>query len=56
MLNPIVHIVEGYRVSLLGKASMDIVGFLYLMCIAVIIFTFGLVIFKKLEPSFADFL
>jgi ABC-type polysaccharide/polyol phosphate export permease len=55
-LNPMLHIVDGYRMALLGKADMDIAGLLYLMFVSFSIFGLGSLTFRKLKPAFADVL
>ena len=55
-LNPMLHAVEGYRMSLLGKADMDLKGLAFLLAIALITFAIGGLIFQKLKPAFADVL
>jgi len=55
-LNPMLHLVEGYRMALLGKTNFDIIGFSYLFLIGLFIFVLGGLTFKKLKPEFADVL
>ena len=55
-LNPMLHVVEGYRMALLGKTEMDIVGFAYLLFWSLFMFVLGALTFKKLKPEFADVL
>lgn len=55
-LNPMLHIVDGYRVALLGKTDMDIAGFAYVMLIGTIFLVAGALTFRKLKPIFADVL
>ena len=55
-LNPMLHAVEGYRMALLGKVEFDVFGFLYLLCVCILIFIIGGMTFKKLKPDFADVL
>lgn len=56
LLNPMLHIVEGYRVALLGKTEMDIAGFSYVLLIGTIILIIGALTFRRLKPIFADVL
>lgn len=55
-LNPMFHIVEGYRTALLGKTELDLTGLLYLLFISMVILVLGGLTFKKLKPAFADVL
>lgn len=55
-LNPMLHIVEGYRMALLGQTIPDPFGFFYLSLIGIIFFAVGGLVFKKLKPAFADVL
>jgi ABC-type polysaccharide/polyol phosphate export permease len=56
VFNPMLHIVDGYRMALLGEAEIDVIGLLYLMLVSLSIFTIGGLTFKKLKPAFADVL
>lgn len=55
-LNPMLYVVEGYRVALLGKTTIDAEGFLYLLVPALVTFALGGLVFKRLKPAFADVL
>ena len=55
-LNPMLHVVEGYRTALLGKTEMDVAGMAYVLLVALAIFALGGLTFKKLKPAFADVL
>jgi ABC-type polysaccharide/polyol phosphate export permease len=55
-LNPLFHIVEGYRTALLGRAEMDMAGFSYLLITGTAIIILGALTFRKLKPAFADVL
>ncbi len=55
-LNPMLHVVETYRVGLLGKTDIDVTGFSYLLLIGFVAFVLGGLIFRKLKPAFADVL
>jgi lipopolysaccharide transport system permease protein len=55
-LNPMLHVVEGYRSALLGKAEMDVLGFTYLFLVSLIVLIVGGLTFKRLKPAFADVL
>lgn len=55
-LNPMLHIIEGYRMALLGKTSLDIGGFVYALAAGVILLVIGAFTFRRLKPAFADVL
>ncbi|MCC7201168.1 MAG: ABC transporter permease [Nitrospirae bacterium] len=55
-LNPMLHIIEGYRMALLGKTDMDIGGFGYALAAGVILLVIGAFTFRRLKPAFADVL
>ncbi len=55
-LNPMLYPVEGYRMALLGRISLDINGLVILFTWGIIFFIFGALIFRKLKPAFADVL
>jgi lipopolysaccharide transport system permease protein len=55
-LNPMLHVVETYRVGLLGKTDIDVTGLSYLLLIGFVAFALGGLIFRKLKPAFADVL
>ena len=55
-LNPMLYVVEGYRMALLGKAEMDFAGLSYILVLGLMFFVLGGLTFKKLRPVFADVL
>lgn len=55
-LNPMLHVVDGYRMALLGKADMDIGGLAYILIVGLVTFVIGGLVFQKLKPAFADVL
>ena len=55
-LNPMLHIIEAYRLALLGKANLTIESLLYIAIPVFVAFILGGLIFKKLKPAFADVL
>ena len=55
-LNPMFHVIEGYRMALLGKINMDITNLSYLLLVTVIILVIGALTFRRLKPIFADVL
>jgi ABC-type polysaccharide/polyol phosphate export permease len=55
-LNPMFHIIEGYRMALLGKTELNMLGLVYLLLIGIVILAVGGLTFKKLKPAFADVL
>lgn len=56
MLNPMLHIVDGYRTAILGKTDVDLSGISYLLLMGLVLFAVGGLTFKKLKPAFADVL
>lgn len=52
-LNPMVHIIEAYRLALLGESGLSVAGIMYVTTFALAVFTLGGFVFKKLKPSFA---
>ncbi len=55
-LNPMFHIIEGYRMALLGKTDLNLIGLTYLLLVGIVILVVGGLTFKKLKPAFADVL
>lgn len=55
-LNPMLHIIEGFRMALLGKTNIDISGLMYLLVVGIVILFAGALTFRKLKPDFADVL
>ncbi len=53
-LNPMLYVVDGYRMALLGKTELDLIGFSYLLLVGLVLFALGGLTFKKLKPAFAD--
>ncbi|MFQ5353909.1 MAG: ABC transporter permease, partial [Thermodesulfobacteriota bacterium] len=55
-LNPLYHMVEGYRLALLTGDVLPWGDFLYLAISSVVVFGLGGVCFKRLKPWFAEVL
>ncbi len=55
-LNPMFHVVEGYRYSLLAGKFPPTDSLILLVIYAVIVFGLGGVLFRKLKPGFAEVL
>lgn len=55
-LNPMFHVVEGYRMALLGKTAMDATGYAYLLFMSLAVIILGGLTFRRLKPAFADVL
>jgi len=55
-LNPMLHVVDGYRMAILGKGEVDIGGLAYVLVAGLVAFALGGMTFKKLKPAFADVL
>jgi len=54
-LNPIYHLVEGYRLALLTGRALPAADFLYFAVVSVVTFGLGGMFFRKLKPWFAEF-
>jgi len=55
-LNPMVGIINGFRWALLGTTDFPLNSLLYSVAASSIIFLVGLIIFRRLERSFADYI
>ena len=57
-LNPVFYVVEGYRNALLYQQSLSAMWPLdvYFWTVTVVLFFFGALVFKRLQPHFADVL
>ncbi len=53
-LNPMTQVIDAYRNIFLYHQMPDLMGIVYLVLIAVILFFLGLLIFRKLEKGFAE--
>lgn len=54
-LNPMVGVIDGFRWSIIGKGvEFYIPGFLISIFLAIILFIFGIIYFRKTEKTFAD--
>jgi len=56
MFNPLYHLVEGYRLALLGVGEPGLWGAAYLCLLSVGSFAFGGMVFRRLKPEFAEIL
>ena len=52
--NPLAYIIETTRYILLGVGTVSVWGLVYTVCITVIVFFVGLLVFNKTEKSFID--
>ncbi len=52
--NPLAYIIETTRYMLLGVGSISVWGMVYTVCITMIVFLLGLLVFNKTEKSFID--
>ena len=52
--NPMTSVIEGFRQAFTGKGQFDFNIFTYSICLTLIIFFIGLLIFNKVEKSFID--
>jgi len=53
-LNPLTHIIEGFRYMILDTGSFSWSGFLYTLMFSVFLFLLGLIIFNRTEKNFID--
>lgn len=53
-LNPMTAIVEGIRLSFLGRGTLTMDSFLYTVIMSVIVLICGVVIYNKVEKNFVD--
>ncbi len=53
-LNPLVGIIDGFRWAIFGTTPFPANSLLYSALIGTIVFSLGLVVFRRLERSFAD--
>lgn len=52
--NPLAYIIETTRYILLGVGTVSVWGLVYTVCITIILFFLGLLVFNKTEKSFID--
>jgi ABC-type polysaccharide/polyol phosphate export permease len=55
-INPMFHIVHGYRIALLTSSFPDVNGFFYATAFSVVMLIVGYLFFNKLKNSFAEVL
>jgi lipopolysaccharide transport system permease protein len=53
-MNPMVSVIDGFRWSLLGTASLHVAGVITSSVLAVVLLTGGIYYFKQMEREFAD--
>ncbi len=53
-LNPMTGVVEGFRLAILGKSSLDVISLSISAGMVVVLLIGGLYYFKRMESSFAD--
>ena len=53
-LNPLAPLLEGFRVSLLGRGHIGLLSGSYACCAAVLLFIAGAILFRRRERQFAD--
>jgi lipopolysaccharide transport system permease protein len=53
-LNPVYHIIEGYRLAVLAGRPIPIMDFAYLAITSLVILGIGGMTFRKLKPEFAE--
>ena len=52
--NPLAYIIEATRYILLGVGTVSVWGLVYTVCVTVIVFFVGVLVFNKTEKSFID--
>jgi len=55
-INPLYHLVEGYRLCLMMNRMPEPWSLIYLSVFSVMVFVAGGLLFKRLKPAFADVL
>lgn len=53
-LNPITHIIEAFRYSVLGSGSFSSLGLCYSAGMTIIVLMIGIIVFNKIEKGFMD--
>lgn len=56
ILNPLVGIIDGFRYCLLGTMEFPLLSFSIAATASFLLLIFGTVLFRKIEPYFADFI
>jgi lipopolysaccharide transport system permease protein len=54
LLNPLSHIVETFKLAVLGKGEFLVGSMIYSLCFTLVILLIGILIFNKTERSFMD--
>ncbi|WP_338765416.1 ABC transporter permease [Bernardetia sp. ABR2-2B] len=52
--NPLVTMMEGYRMAFLGVGSITVMDIVYLGILSIIVFIIGIILFNKTERTFMD--
>ncbi len=53
-LNPVAHVIEGFRHALFGTGTTSAGGVLYALASSLVVFTIGLLAFNQVERKFVD--
>ena len=53
-LNPMCSVVECFRLAFLGSSSIEIIHILVSVCVTVIVFIAGVIMFSRVEKNFID--
>ncbi len=53
-LNPMVGVIEGHRLALLGRGELPGVEVAVSLCVSLVIFVTGILYFKRMERTFSD--
>ena len=54
IINPMTAIVESFRGAFLGVSSITLQGILLSICISILVFIGGLILFSRVEKTFMD--
>ncbi|HHZ83604.1 MAG TPA: ABC transporter permease [Nitrospirales bacterium] len=56
VINPMAHLVQGYRLAIIEGTIPDLYGFIVLTCVMAMVAAFGYLFFMRSKPTFADVL
>ena len=54
IINPMTAIVESFRGAFLGVSSITLQGIILSICISILVFIVGLILFNRVEKTFMD--
>ena len=55
-LNPLYHMVEGYRYAVLAGRALPVMDIAYMAVVSFLVFVIGGLLFRRLKPGFAEVL